>query len=147
MMRMMLRVSLTILAFALSGCSGGGGIDSSRIELPRSTLDRPKQPSPTIHVDRGPGKPMTLTGTLGILNVEGGCSYLENDKGTRYEVLFPTGWDVDKSTGELIDPTGDVSATAGDTVTVKGEIATDMASICQIGPIFRADQVVEVQRR
>lgn len=147
MMPIMLRLSLAALALLLCSCSAGDGGSARTPELPKPTLNRPKAPSPTIHIDRGPGKPMTLTGTLGMLAVEGGCPYLENDKGTRYEVIYRDGWYVDKSTGELIDPTGDVSARPGDTVTVRGEIATDMASICQIGPIFRADEVLDTQPR
>jgi hypothetical protein len=74
--------------------------------------------------------------------VEGGCAYLEAADGTRYEVLYPDGWTLQVSPLELIGPDGAVHARAGDPVTLRGEIATDMASICQIGPIFRATEVV-----
>jgi hypothetical protein len=146
MMPTMLRLSLGVLALVLCSCASSGSDVSPTPELPRAT-NRPKAPSPTIHIDRGPGKPMTLTGTLGMLQVEGGCPYLETDKGSRYEVIYRDGWYVDKSTGELIDPTGDVSARPGDTVTVRGEVAIDAVSICQIGRIFRADEVIETKPR
>lgn len=142
----MVRLTLGILALVLTGCSAGGGTDASASpDLPRPTLNRPKQPSPTIHIDRGPGKPMTLTGILGIDRIEGGCPYLQTADGTRYEVIYPAGWSVNTTTGELIDATGDVSATPGDSVTVRGEIATDAVSICQIGRILRADEVVAIR--
>jgi hypothetical protein len=35
----------------------------------------------------------------------------------------------------------DPHASAGDIVTVRGREATDMVSICQIGPIFEATEV------
>lgn len=87
---------------------------------------------------------MTLTGRLGVADIEGGCAYLETAKGTRYEVLYPKGWT--RGSGQLTNPQGEVVATAGDTVTVRGEIAVDAVSICQIGPIFRADEVVSIER-
>jgi hypothetical protein len=142
-MQTMVRLTLGILALVLTGCSAGGGGDaSSSPQLPRPTLNRPKQPSPTIHFDRGPGKPMTLTGTLGIDRIEGGCPYLQTADGMRYEVIYPAGWSANETTGELIDAAGEVSARPGDSVTVRGEIAADAVSICQIGPIFRATEVV-----
>jgi len=67
-----------------------------------------------------------ITGVLGADSIEGGCGYLLAADGTRYQR----------------DPDGTVVATGGDEVTVSGKIATDMASICQIGPIFRADSVL-----
>jgi hypothetical protein len=139
----MVRLTLGILALVLTGCSAGGGTDASASpQLPRPTLNRAKQPSPTIHIDRGPGKPMTITGTLGIDRIEGGCPYLQTADGTRYEVIYPAGWSVNTTTGELIDAAGNVSARLGDSVTVRGEMAADAVSICQIGRILRADAVV-----
>jgi hypothetical protein len=83
---------------------------------------------------------MTITGRLGFDSIEGGCPYLETDGGTRYQVLWPDGWTLDGG-GDLVSPAGDAVAGAGDEVTVRGRVADDMASICQIGPIFRASEV------
>lgn len=83
-----------------------------------------------------------ITGVLGADSIEGGCGYLLAADGTRYQVMYPDGWELSLSPLELRDPDGTVVATGGDEVTVSGEIATDMASICQIGPIFRADSVL-----
>jgi hypothetical protein len=71
----------------------------------------------------------------------GGCGYLQTDDGTRYEILWPDGWELQRGPLELRDPDGNFVATAGDRMTVHGEEATDMGSFCQIGPIFRAVQV------
>ena len=82
-----------------------------------------------------------LTGALGFDEIEGGCAFLEVN-GTRYEVIYPDGWQLQRNPLQLFSPSGEVVAGAGDQVTVRGEEATDMASICQIGPIFRASEVV-----
>ena len=90
------------------------------------------------------GKGGLLTGRLGISEVEGGCPYLEAADGTRYEVIYPNGWQLDRAAMQLRDPGGTLVAAAGDTVTVRGQVATGMVSTCQIGPIFQATEVVSV---
>jgi len=89
----------------------------------------------------GPGA--TVTGRLGFDDIEGGCSFLETDEGTRYEVAYPDGWTLDRMRAELRGPGGQL-ARAGESVTVRGAIATDRSSICQIGPILVATDV-EIQ--
>jgi hypothetical protein len=84
-----------------------------------------------------------VTGRLGFDDIEGGCSFLETDDGTRYEVAYPVGWTVDRMLADLRGPEGQI-AHAGEPVTVRGAIATDRSSICQIGPIFVATEV-EIQ--
>lgn len=90
------------------------------------------------------GKAVLLSGRLGITEVEGGCPYLEAADGTRYEVIYPNGWTLDRAAMQLRDPDAALVAAAGDNVTVRGELATDMVSTCQIGPIFQATEVVSV---
>ena len=85
-----------------------------------------------------------VSGRLGISEVEGGCPYLEAADGTRYEVIYPNGWLLDRAAMQLRDPDGTLVAAAGDTVTIRGQIATGMVSTCQIGPIFEAIEVVSV---
>jgi hypothetical protein len=82
----------------------------------------------------------TVTGTLGFDDIEGGCAFIEAPDGTRYEVVYPDGWTVDQAGAQLRGPDGQV-ADAGATVTVRGSVATDRSSICQIGPIFVANAV------
>lgn len=83
-----------------------------------------------------------LSGVLGSDAVEGGCGYLRAPDGNRYEVIYPDEWRLRLSPLRLIAPNGTVVARAGDRVTVRGSEATDMLSICQIGPIFRASEVI-----
>ena len=103
---------------------------------PSVELRTPK-PSSTSQVDG-----IELRGTLGFDDIEGGCAYLRAADGTRYEVIYPDGWELRRGPVELVSPDGDVVASSGDEVTVRGREATDMASICQIGPIFRATEVI-----
>jgi hypothetical protein len=42
----------------------------------------------------------------------------------------------------LVSPDGEVVAREGDTVTVRGIPAPDMATTCQVGPVFRATEVI-----
>jgi hypothetical protein len=140
---------LPILCLILAACAAPG-------ETPAETPTEPMTPSPdgatpasspslapaTEQPTREPvdrGEP--LTGILGADAIEGGCGYLQTPDGTRHEVLYPDGWQLRLSPLELRAPDGKVVATGGDEVTVYGSPATDMASICQIGPIFRADEV------
>jgi len=82
-----------------------------------------------------------VTGMLAFDSVEGGCGYLETTNGTRYQVIYPTGWQIDGGTGHLHGPRGE-DAPPGSQVSVRGSIVTDMASTCQVGPMFRAVEVI-----
>jgi hypothetical protein len=130
-----------LLATLLVACAAPGATDEPT-SSPRATPDdpsptrSPRQPSPTPD-ERGSD---TIAGRLGTEDIEGGCSFVETDDGTRYEVIWPDGWMID-ARGNLLDPTDEVVARPGDELTVRGQIAGDMASICQIGPIFRASGV------
>ncbi len=105
--------------------------------------------SPSISlITPGPSKPLapdaadTYTGVLSSDAIEGGCAFLQAADGRKLEVLYPEGWTLQKSPLELLAPDGSVHSRAGDTVSVKGSEATDMASICQIGPIIQATEVL-----
>lgn len=118
----------------LAACAPGTGAGSPLASEGRSMTAASQIP---------PGE--TLTGQLGADSIEGGCPYLETDDGTRYEVLYPSGWEVDRGSGTLRDPDGAVVARPGDTITIRGSRAEGMASLCQIGPIFRATEVIVPQ--
>ncbi len=135
-------IGTALLAFALAACSSAGtSVDTSpdrsdgNDATPRASL-RPSSQKPTTTPEGDP-----LTGRLGTDSVEGGCGYLATPDGTRYEVIYPEGWELRLTPLELIAPDGSVVARGGDEVTVVGATAGDMASICQIGPIFRATAV------
>jgi hypothetical protein len=128
---------------AMNGC-GGGGADSSgsgsagqpsSVEAASPSLELASQePSKS-------GATGTYAGILGSDAIEGGCVYLQAPDGRKYEVLYPDGWTLRKSPLELAAPDGQVVARVGDEVTVRGAEA-DMTSICQIGPIIQATEVV-----
>ena len=136
---------LVTLAFALllAGCAAPG---ASTTPTPTPSLPSASSTSSEEAASQPPAaRRDELTGVLGTDSIEGGCPYLETADGTRYEVIYPTGWNVDRASGALTDPTGAAVAGPGAAVTVRGEEASDMASICMIGPIFRANEVVSVE--
>jgi hypothetical protein len=113
---------------------------------PRSPIPSPSpgestpRPSLTAAPIRS-GAALRITGTLSFDAIEGGCPFLETAEGKRYEVLYPEGWSIDRGSGRLVGPDGR-SVEPGGTITVRGSIASDIASICQVGPIVRAVEVV-----
>ena len=82
----------------------------------------------------------SVTGVLGFSAIEGGCAFIDDGAGTRYEVVYPEGWTLDRRRAELRAEDGRVVRVGG-TLTIRGAIATDRVSICQIGPIFVATAV------
>ena len=146
----MIRLLAIIAAAALTGCAAASASSAaaSPSEEASATARASLRPAST-QPSRGPGGGGSdeVTGELGADSVEGGCAYLQAADRVRYEVLYPDGWRVTASPLELRNPEGDVVATGGDLVTVRGSHAGDMASICMIGPIFRASEVVSIDRR
>ena len=104
------------------------------------TLPPPSDPRRAWAAKQVAPAEMTVTGVLSFDDIEGGCSFLVADSGTRYEVLYPEGWTLDRRRAELRGP-GECVARAGDAVMVRGTVATDRSSICQVGPIFLATEV------
>ena len=82
----------------------------------------------------------TIEGALVFDDIEGGCSYVQAADGSKFEVIYPEGWALDRSAAVLRGPGGVVVA-AGATVRVTGSVVTDRSSICQVGPIFQATSV------
>ena len=95
-------------------------------------LNSPKSPA---------GAEDTYTGVLRSDAIEGGCAYLQTAGGDKYEVIPPDGWQLQKAPAAVVAPDGQVVARAGDVITVRGH-AADMMSICQIGPIIQATEIV-----
>jgi hypothetical protein len=150
---MVLRRSLILPVLLVAACASPG------IEPSEETPSMTDGPTPTESPTPTPARSLslasaqptpsrspsadetTITGRLGFDSIEGGCPYLETDDGTRYQVLWPDGWRLDGG-GSLVSATGETVAGPGDELTVRGRVADDMASICQIGPIFRASEVI-----
>lgn len=140
-------VVLAVSMVALAGCvapdDASPGEDGATPPTSEPTID----PSAALQSLK-PGPPSSLegerlTGRLGFDDLEGGCGYLEADDGTRYEVIYPDGWQLRQSPLRLVSPDGEIVARGGDEVTVEGSVASEMASICQIGPIFQARAVID----
>jgi hypothetical protein len=74
--------------------------------------------------------------------IEGGCAYLQAADGRKLQVMYPEGWELRKAPLELIAPDGSVHSKGGDRVSVNGSEANDIATICQIGPVIRATEVL-----
>jgi hypothetical protein len=137
---------LTLLAActASPGSSGSPGSEGS------VTPQRPSDSAPSASLELASPQPSKApagggrlyTGTLGSDAIEGGCTYLQTADGRRLEVIYPDGWTVQRAPLALVDPGGQVVARAGDEVTIRGDEARDMVSICQIGPIVRATEVL-----
>lgn len=143
-----------ILALAVLAC---GGTDGPLAPGPTGEDDAAEQPTDETTEDTtgDTGAPeygtggdtdgedgMEITGTLGgDAQLEGGCAWLDAGDGTRYEVLYPDGYRIQFDPVQLVDPDGEVVASEGDTLTVRGEARKDMASICQVGELFEAREV------
>ena len=146
----MRRLLVLLCLLTVSACAAGpAGFSTAPSQIPEEipvASDEPAQRAsltpPPAQPSRAPsGEQQELTGVLGADSIEGGCGYLETPGGTRYEVIYPDGWQLQLTPLQLTSPAGEVVARGGDEVTVRGAEATSMASICQIGPIFRATEV------
>ena len=147
-------LSLTLVAVLAACASTGSGPTASLRPTDSATPEATPSMDPTFRESLRPatakpdpvGGGVELVGVLGADSIEGGCTYLEADDGTRYQVIYPDGWQVQASPLQLANPAGEVVATGGDTITVRGQRADDMVSICQIGPMFLASEVVTIDR-
>lgn len=89
-----------------------------------------------------PGGEDLLEGTLGgDPSLEGGCAWLDTGDG-RFEVMYPPGYQIAFEPVRLVGPDGDTIAEEGESVHVRGRVAEDRMSICQVGAIFQASEVV-----
>ena len=129
---------IVVLGFAIvwiSACSSGGSSTppaDDEFTLPSGSGGGNK-------VSPGVGA-RSVTGLLSFDDIEGGCAFIQTPEGTKFEVLYPQGWQLDRAAAVLRGPSGEV-VHAGDPLTVKGSVATDRSSICQVGPIFQATAV------
>lgn len=138
-------VAALVAMVALSACASSSGSSQSADASPSpSSASTPVKSEQPTSRPAGGGTD-ELIGALGADSVEGGCAYLQAEDGTRYEVIYPDGWQVQPAPLQLRNPEGEVVATGGETITVRGNEAGDMASICMIGPIFTADEVVSIE--
>ncbi|MBW3562655.1 MAG: hypothetical protein KY437_09170 [Actinobacteria bacterium] len=88
-----------------------------------------------------------FVGTLGgDAQLEGGCAWLETETEGRVEPRWPDGYRVVFDPVRLLGPDGETVAEEGDTVEVHGEIADDVMTICQVGPVLEVTEIVGSSR-
>jgi hypothetical protein len=129
-----LGVLLSLAVISLSAC--GAAAESRRGEASDDVVSLPSSSAS----GKPAGGPTIVTGVLTFDDIEGGCTYLQTADGRRFEVIYPEGWAIDRPGAKLDGPSGEV-VRAGESLTVKGSIARDRSSICQVGPIFEASSV------
>lgn len=125
---------LGLAVVAVWGCGPGGDPDTSaddEFTLPAGSGLADKSMAPAAR---------SISGVLSFDDIEGGCAVLETAGGTKYEVIYPAGWVLDRAAATLRGPAGEV-VRAGGELTVRGQVATGRSSTCQVGPIFQATSV------
>ena len=125
-------------AFAIVACSASGGTTPSSAPPSAPLVARP---SVSLKPDSG-AIGADYSGILSMDEIEGGCTYLQADDGRKLQVIYPEGWELRKSPLALIAPDGSVHSKGGDRVSVNGSVANDIVTICQIGPVIRATEVL-----
>jgi hypothetical protein len=141
-------VALAVIALLgaalLAGCGEADTGDTMSASEPDPTEASPLPVEPEGGIGDGAGPPSEgeqLVGTLGgNAELEGGCAWVEAG-GTRYEVRYPSGYEVRFEPLQLLGPDGEVVAEEGDEVTVTGAVDAEMMSFCQVGEIFVATAV------
>lgn len=128
-----------ILAGSLAGCASTAPDDGAAAgSSPTSggamtpSAEPPSGLSPTgqprISVPASPGGPgtgeITVTGQVELLEIEGGCLVLRVGE-QAYQLMG-----VDRQTAQ-----------PGARLTVRGRVRTDIATICQVGPVLEAVEV------
>ena len=135
----MLTRLLLIVALVTFGAACGSGDGSSPAD-PAEPAAAPATDAPTDPAKTDDPSELALVGPFGAdAELEGGCAWIEVD-GERFELMLPDGYSVDYETLTLTGPDG-VIAEAGDQIRVTGAEAADMASFCQIGPLWEVAEI------
>jgi hypothetical protein len=125
---------LGLAVAAVWGCGAGGDPESSADD--EFTL-----PAGSGRADKSiPPATRSISGVLSFDDIEGGCGFLETADGTKYEVIYPADWVLDRAAATLRGPAGE-AVPAGSQLMVRGQVATARSSTCQVGPIFEATSV------
>lgn len=133
-----LRRALTI---ALLGLLVAACADPATTDPPEDEQEGDPDVEASPDPQEDPDDEAALEGTLGgDPLLEGGCVWLDTDEG-RYEVAWPEGYEASADPIELRDPDGEVLAREGDALRVTGEVNREAFTICQVGPLWEADDV------
>lgn len=116
----MRRMCMVVFLIALTGCATA------------SSNATTSTPTAVGQVREG-----VLAGDPGL---EGGCVWLDTGQ-ERLEIIWPEGYRATADPIELRDPTGAVIATEGNRIRVRGDVAADLVSTCQVGETWNAEDV------
>jgi hypothetical protein len=121
-----------MLVSACAAASDSGSPPDDEYTLPLPSDAKPGSLTPPVLG--------AVSGVLTFDDIEGGCAFIETPEKVRYEVIYPDGWVLDRVGAVLRGPAGE-EVPAGETLRIRGSVATDRSSICQVGPIFEATAV------
>jgi len=129
-----LALILGLAVAALWGCGPGSDPESAaddEFTLPAGSGLADKSAAPASR---------SIRGVLSFDDIEGGCAFVQTADATKYEVIYPDGWVLDRGAGTLRGPAGEL-VEAGGELTIRGRVAPGRSSTCQVGPIFEATAV------
>lgn len=129
---MTLRMVLVLgVVLAVAACGSVDGTPGASDITPTGASSSQLPPAPTgtyaedlTVTSPAGGRPITVNGTVAE-GVEAGCLTISDAQGT---------W-------TLVGATADLKP--GDTVTLRGTVREDLATICQQGPVLWVDEVLE----
>lgn len=137
MRKTLIGVTVLLALLGLSAC-GGEAADEPAPTEPAAT---PTEGDSAVPEEDAMPEEAAIEGTLGgDAQLEGGCAWVDT-AGGRYQVLWPTGYEILFDPVRLEGPDGEVVAEEGDTLRVDGRTAPDMMSVCMTGILYQADTV------
>jgi hypothetical protein len=131
------------LVATVSGCVGSPQPTSSP-SLPAPSPSPTRAPTPSPFPTPRPDA--DLVGRLGgDAQLEEGCSWLRDEEGEIWEVVWPEGYEIEFEYGlpNLHRP-GELVALAGDVIGVNGAVPVGPGSLCLVGMPFQATEIVFV---
>lgn len=130
--------TLVLAALLLAACGQDTGQEATGDERGRTSEEDATAPQGRAEEE----DTAMIEGTLGgDAQLEGGCAWLDTGD-ARYEVAYPEGYEIVFDPVRLVGPSGDTVATEGEVVAVRGRVGGDLMSVCQVGSVFEADEVV-----
>lgn len=144
-----IKASVALAVTALIASCG-----TSSVPVPASPAS-PMDESPLASIEETPAAstsaPLPDADLVGVFagdpQLEAGCTWLTDDAGQRWEILWPDGYRTEFR-GELavlIGPDGETAATSGDRLGVNGAEPAELGSFCMVGRVFQASGVLVVQ--
>ena len=134
-----LRLEVSIQLDVLEG-AGPPGPSAAATEPPGTS-----SPEPSYRATPNPESdgPAAITGVLaGDEQLEGGCFWLRDASGIRWEILWPDGYRTTFRDGApVLLRDGRIVAEAGYEVTVRGRSPSGVGSHCMVGIVYEADTV------